>query len=151
MTINGTGFAGGQPFYFSGYPNPGTVPQGNSATSIQFPLNGQMRPRFVNVYGTQADGTGKSNTVPFATIGNVRIAAGCSDYVFADSQGPELSAALTGRTEHLRTSASQHTTEELRLIVPPLAQQTIRTLTKEPALCGLAKTSLAVPWEMATP
>ena len=48
-----------------------------------------MRPRFVDIYGTQADGSGKSNTLLFATIGNVNIAAGCpADYIFADSQGP---------------------------------------------------------------
>ena len=87
MTITGSGFAGGQLFYASGYPNPGMVSQGNPATTIQFLLNVQMRPRFVNVYGTQADGTGKSNTIPFATLGTVPIAAACSDYIFADSQG----------------------------------------------------------------
>ncbi len=87
MTITGSGFAGGELFYASGYKTPATVSQGNSATSIQFALNGQMRPRFINVYGTQADGTGKSNTVPFASLGTVPIAAACNDYVFADDQG----------------------------------------------------------------
>ena len=47
-----------------------------------------MRPRFMNIYGTQADRSGKSNTLSQAEIGIAPIAAGCSDYVFADSQGP---------------------------------------------------------------
>jgi len=86
-TITGSGFAGGELFYFSGYPNPSTVSQGNPATTITYVPNVQMRPRFVNFYGTQADGTGKSNTVAFATFGTVPIAAACNDYIFADSQG----------------------------------------------------------------
>jgi hypothetical protein len=89
MTISGTGFAGGQLFYASGYSSPSTVSQGNPSTTITFALNAQMRPRFVNIYGTQADGSGKSNSLPLATIGNVKIAAGCpADYIFGNSQGP---------------------------------------------------------------
>ena len=86
-TITGSGFAGGELFYFSGYQNPGTVSSGNPATTITYIPNIQLRPRFINVYGTQADGTGKSNTVAFATLGIVPIAAACSDYIFADDQG----------------------------------------------------------------
>jgi hypothetical protein len=88
MTYTGSGFAGGQLFYASGYSKPSTVSQGNPATTIQFGLSDLMRPRFVNVYGTQADGSGKSNTLTYATIGNVPIAAGCpADYAFVNSQG----------------------------------------------------------------
>ncbi|HEY5221332.1 MAG TPA: hypothetical protein VIJ29_04330 [Candidatus Paceibacterota bacterium] len=108
MTITGSGFAGGQLFYFSGYPNPGTVSQGNPSTTIQFSLNGQMRPRLVNVYGTQADGTGKSNTVPFATLGTMPIAAACNDYIFADSQGPG-SVRRFNRTDGTSTDFSTGT------------------------------------------
>jgi len=88
MTITGSGFAGGELFYASGYPKPVTLLNGTPPDMIQTVLIGQMRPRFINVYGTQSDGTGKSNTVPFASLGTVPIAAACNDYVFADSQGP---------------------------------------------------------------
>jgi hypothetical protein len=87
MIASGSGFADGQKCYLSGYANPGTI-VGSTPTQFPFSLSAQMRPRFVSMYCTQADGTGKSNTLPIATIGNVKIAAGCSDYVFADSQGP---------------------------------------------------------------